>query len=207
MNIVSSKKSYRALMRKRAIFFIDFRTSRMLVRRSSTYANVYRLSINHPEQFWTEQAQKLFWFKRWHKVYDKNNLIKPRWFHEGQLNMTYNCLDRHIPKLGDQTAIISDSAMTGRMAHTTYEQLLSQVKTLANVLSKKYRVKKGDVVLIYMPMITEAIVAMLACARIGAIHNVVFGGFGAKELAVRIKHSEPKVLISGKEKRKYSFIS
>ncbi|CAF4201278.1 unnamed protein product [Rotaria sp. Silwood2] len=169
---------------------------RVCARRSSTYAQVYRSSIDHPEQFWSEQAQKIFWFKRWHKVYDENNLIRPHWFQEGHLNMTYNCLDRHIPKHGHQTAIIHDSAMTGKVAHVTYKELLKEVKTLANVLSKKYNVKKGDVVLIYMPMIPEAIVAMLACARIGAIHNLVFGGFSANELAVRIKHSEPKLLIS-----------
>ncbi|CAF1506850.1 unnamed protein product, partial [Rotaria sordida] len=169
---------------------------RVFVRRNSTYAHVYRLSIEHPEQFWSEQAQKIFWFKRWKKVYDKNNLIRPLWFHDGHLNMTYNCLDRHISKHGNQTAIIHDSAMTGKVAYVTYKELLQQVKTLANVLNKKYNVKKGDVVLIYMPMIPEAIVAMLACARIGAIHNLVFGGFSANELSVRIKHSEPKLLIS-----------
>ena len=87
--------------------------------------------------------------------------------------------------------------MTGKVKHLTYNQVLKEVKTLANVLQKKYHVKKGDVVLIYMPMIPEAIIAMQACARIGAIHNLVFGGFSANELAVRIKHSEPKVIISG----------
>lgn len=171
---------------------------RVLVRRSSTYAGVYRSSIQHPEQFWSEQAQKIFWFRRWHKVYDDNNLLRPHWFQGGELNMTYNCLDRHIAKHGNQTAIIHDSAMTGKVSHVTYKELLKQVKTLAYALSKNYNVKKGDVVLIYMPMIPEAVVAMLACARIGAIHNLVFGGFSANELAVRIKHSEPKVIISGR---------
>ncbi|CAF3797854.1 unnamed protein product [Adineta steineri] len=169
---------------------------RTFIRRSSTYANIYRSSIEHPEKFWNEQAQKLFWFKKWNKTYDKDNLLRPHWFQDGQLNMTYNCLDRHIPTHGNQTAIIHDSAMTGKVTHITYKQLLQQVKTLSNVLSKKYGIKKGDVVLIYMPMIPEAIVAMLACARIGAIHNLVFGGFSANELAVRIKHSQPKVVIS-----------
>ena len=171
---------------------------RTITRRSSTYANVYRQSIEHPEKFWTDQAQKLFWFKHWSKVYDKTNFVKPHWFQDGQLNMSYNCLDRHINKHGNQTAIIHDSAMTGKVKHLTYNQVLNEVKTLANVLQKKYHVKKGDVVLIYMPMIPEAIIAMQACARIGAIHNLVFGGFSANELAVRIKHSEPKVIVSGK---------
>jgi propionyl-CoA synthetase len=173
---------------------------RILVRRGSTYAGVYRSSIEHPEKFWGEQAQRIDWFKKYNKIYDKNNLLRPHWFQDGQLNMAYNCLDRHIPKHANQPAIIHDSAMTGKVTRVTYQQLLQQVKTLANVLSQKYNVKKGDVVLIYMPMIPEAVVAMLACARIGAIHNLVFGGFSASELAVRIKHSEPKVLISGKKK-------
>jgi propionyl-CoA synthetase len=112
--------------------------------------------------------------------------------------MTYNCLDRHISKYGHQTAIIHDSPMTGKVTHITYNQLLKQVKTLAYVLSKKYHVKQGDVILIYMPMISEAIITMLACARIGAIHTLVFGGFSANELAVRIKHAQPKVIVSGK---------
>ncbi|CAF1179080.1 unnamed protein product [Adineta ricciae] len=169
---------------------------RTLVRRSSTYASVYRSSIEHPERFWSEHAHKVFWFKKWKSVYNKDNLIRPHWFDGGQLNMTYNCLDRQIPKHGDQAAIIHDSAMTKKVTRVTYKQLLQEVKTLANVLSKKYGVKKGDVVLIYMPMIPQAITAMLACARIGAIHTVVFGGFSSSELAVRIKHSQPKVLIS-----------
>jgi propionyl-CoA synthetase len=174
--------------------------SRIFVRCSSTYTSVYRSSIEHPEKFWNEQAQKISWFKKWNKVYDKDNLLRPHWFQDGQLNMTYNCLDRHIPKYSNQTAIIHDSAMTGKVTHLTYLQLLQQVKTLANVLSKKYFVKKGDVVLIYMPMIPEAIIAMLACARIGAIHNLVFGGFSANELSNRISHSQPKIIISGKKK-------
>jgi propionyl-CoA synthetase len=177
---------------------------RTFVRRSSTYASVYRASIEHPERFWSEQAEQISWFKKWNKVYDKNNLVKPHWFQDGQLNMSYNCLDRHISKHGHQTAIIHDSPMTGKVTHTTYKQLLKQVKTLANVLNKKYHVKKGDVVLIYMPMIPEAVIAMLACARIGAIHNLVFGGFSANELATRIKHSQPKVIISGKKRVLFS---
>jgi propionyl-CoA synthetase len=173
---------------------------RTFIRCGSTYASVYRSSIEHPERFWNEQAEKIFWFKRWNKLYDETNLLRPHWFQDGQLNMTYNCLDRHIPKHGNQTAIIHDSAMTDKITHMTYNQLLKQVKTLANALNKKYHVKKGDVVLIYMPMIPEAIIAMLACARIGAIHNLVFGGFSANELSIRIKHSQPKVIISGKQK-------
>ena len=178
---------------------------RTFVRSGSTYASVYRQSIEHSEKFWNEQAQKISWFKRWNKVYDKNNLLRPHWFQDGQLNMTYNCLDRHTPKHGTQTAIIHDSAMTEKVNHITYNQLLKEVKTLANVLTQKYDVKKGDVVLIYMPMIPEAIVAMLACARIGAIHNLVFGGFSASELSVRIKHSQPKVIISGKRNNNIAF--
>lgn len=171
---------------------------RTVVRRGSTFANAYRASIEHADRFWSEQAQKISWFKKWKHVYNKDNLVRPHWFEDGQLNMTYNCLDRHIPVHGDQCALIHDSAMTKTVTHVTYKQLLQRVKSLANVLSKTYGVKKGDVVLIYMPMIPEAVVAMLACARIGAVHNLVFGGFSANELAVRIKHSTPKVLISGR---------
>jgi len=182
---------------------------RIFIRRGSTYASVYRSSTEHPERFWNEQAEKIVWFKRSNKLYDETNLLRPHWFQNGQLNMAYNCLDRHIPKHGNQTAIIHDSAMTDKITHVTYNQLLKQVKTLANALSKKYHVKKGDIVLIYMPMIPEAIVAMLACARIGAIHNLVFGGFSANELAIRIAHSQPKIIISGKKKiisNKYSIL-
>jgi len=177
---------------------------RIFVRRGSTYASAYRSSIEHPEKFWSEQAELISWFKKWNQVYDKTNLLRPHWFQDGQLNMAFNCLDRHIQKRGNQTAIIHDSAMTGQINHITYKELLQQVKTFANVLSKKHQVKKGDVVLIYMPMIPEAIVAMLACARIGAIHNLVFGGFGANELAIRMKHSQPKVIISGKNRVSFS---
>lgn len=180
------------------IFILDFIMNRIFIRRGSTYASVYKSSIEHPEKFWNEHGNKISWFKKWNKVYDKNNLIRPHWFQDGQLNMTYNCLDRNISKHGNQTAIIHDSAMTGKVNRITYKQLLKEVKTLANVLTRKYNVKKGDVILIYMPMISEAVVAMLACARIGAIHNLVFGGFSANELTVRIKHSQPKVIISGK---------
>ena len=171
---------------------------RIIVRRSSTYASVYRSSIEQPEKFWSEQAQQIDWSKKWNRIYDKTNLLRPQWFQGGQLNMAYNCLDRHISKHGNHTAIVHDSAMTGKVTHVTYNQLLKQVKTLANVLSNKYQVKKGDVVLIYMPMMSEAIVTMLACARIGAIHTLVFGGFSANELALRIKHAQPKVIVSGK---------
>ena len=111
---------------------------RMMVRRSSTYANVYQRSIEHPEQFWNEQGQKIFWFKRWHRVYDKDNLLRPHWFQDGHLNMTYNCLDRHISKHGDQTAIIHDSAMTGKTAHVTYNELLKQVKIHNKNINSKY---------------------------------------------------------------------
>ena len=171
---------------------------RLITRRSSTYANVFRSSIEKPDQFWSEQAQRIDWVQHWEKICDKKDLLQPQWFKGGQLNMTYNCLDRHISTRGNQTAIIHDSPMTGKITKLTYKELLQQVKLLANVLSKEYHIQRGDVVLIYMPMISEAVIAMLACARIGAIHNLVFGGFSANELAVRIKHSEPKLIISGR---------
>lgn len=170
---------------------------RQFVRRSSHYHQVYRSSIDQPDKFWAEQAANIDWFKKSKKIFEKNDPIRPNWFQDGILNMTFNCLDRHLSKRADQLAIIADSAMTGKISSLTYRELHDQVQQLSNALTEQYRVKKGDVVLIYMPMISQAIVAMLACARIGAIHNVVFGGFSSNELAVRIKHSEPKIILSG----------
>ena len=130
-----------------------------LVRRSSSYARVYRASLDHPEKFWSEQGEKIFWFQRWKKVFDKTNLLRPHWYQDGLLNMTYNCLDRHIGKRGNQTAIIHDSAMTGQVTRLTYRELLKEVKLLANVLKEKYHIQQGDVVLIYMLMVPQAIVS------------------------------------------------
>jgi len=160
------------------------------------YEAVYRRSIDHPEEFWGEAAEDLVWFKRWDKVLDASNLPLTKWFVGGEMNTCYNCVDRHVERgFGNQAAIIHDSPVTNTIRTITYKDLLSEVAQFASVLSQR-GVTKGDRVLIYMPMIPEAIITMLACARIGAIHSLVFGGFASKELSTRINHAEPKVIVS-----------
>ena len=158
-----------------------------------TYKEQYLRSINDPEGYWGEVSSNTVWFKPWDKVLDNSNPPFTKWFVGGKLNMCYNAVDRHISEgKGDRNAIIWDSPITQSKQTLTYNQVLEQVSALARVLINM-NVKKGDRVLIYMSMIPEALVAMLACARIGAIHSVVFGGFSAKELGTRIRHCEPKV--------------
>ncbi|XP_076471572.1 acyl-CoA synthetase short-chain family member 3, mitochondrial-like isoform X2 [Babylonia areolata] len=160
------------------------------------YDDVFRQSVERPEDFWAEAAEQIVWTKKWDKVLDDSNPPFSKWFVGGELNTCYNALDRHVEGgRGDQTAIIHDSPVTRTITHTSYKELLEKVRLLAGVLMK-HGVQKGDRVLIYMPMIPEAIVAMLACARIGAIHSLVFGGFASKELAARINHAQPKVVVS-----------
>ncbi|CAF0979251.1 unnamed protein product [Didymodactylos carnosus] len=160
------------------------------------YNQIFRSSIDSPEEFWSNEASSICWFGKWSNVLNKKDLVHPKWFDGGRLNMTYNCVDRHcLDGRGSRIAIIHDSAMTGQISRLTYSQLLDKIKLLSGVMTK-YGIKKGDVVLIYMPMIPEAVVTMLSCARLGVIHNLVFGGFSAKELATRIRHSEPKLIIS-----------
>lgn len=160
------------------------------------YEAVYRRSIDRPEEFWGEAAEDLVWFKRWDKVLDDSDSPFTRWFVGGEMNTCYNCLDRHVERgFGNQFAIVHDSPVTNTVRKITYKELLSEVAQFASVLAQR-GVQKGDRVVIYMPMIPEAIVAMLACARIGAMHSVVFGGFASKELATRIDHAQPKVIVS-----------
>ncbi|KAK7098847.1 acyl-CoA synthetase short-chain family member 3, mitochondrial-like isoform X2 [Littorina saxatilis] len=160
------------------------------------YEEVFRRSIEQPDDFWAEAAEKLVWHKKWDQVLDNSNPPFTRWFVGGELNTCYNAVDRHVKSgRGDQAAIIHDSPVTASVAHITYKQLQEKVSLLAGVL-RKHGVQKGDRVLIYMPMIPEAVIAMLACARLGAIHSLVFGGFASKELATRVNHAEPKVVIS-----------
>jgi propionyl-CoA synthetase len=160
------------------------------------YQAIYQQSIDHPEQFWAEAAQSIDWFKPWDKVLDDSNQPFYRWFSGATLNTCYNAVDRHVNNgLAEQLAIIYDSPVTGSKKSYTYLQLQDQVSRLAGVLTA-LNVRKGDRVIIYMPMVPEAIFAMLACARIGAIHSVVFGGFAAKELATRIDDAKPKVIMS-----------
>ena len=164
------------------------------------YESMYRQSVENPDEFWAEQARKfLTWDKEWDQVSDYDfRAGKASWFSGGTLNVTVNCIDRHLPTRGNQTAIIWEGDDPNDSAHITYAELHEQVCRLANVL-KDRGVKKGDRVCIYMPMVVEATYAMLACARIGAIHSVVFGGFSPESLKDRILDSDCQTLITADE--------
>ncbi|MCB2217545.1 MAG: propionyl-CoA synthetase [Desulfobulbaceae bacterium] len=160
------------------------------------YDKVFAESVQNPEAFWATAAAELDWYQTWNTVLDASNPPFYRWFSGGLMNTCYNAVDRHVAGgRGDQVAIIYDSPVTDTIATITYRQLQDHVARLAGAL-QKIGVTKGDTVIIYMPMIPESAYAMLACARIGAIHSVVFGGFAANELAIRINHAQPKVLIT-----------
>ncbi|XP_077994199.1 acyl-CoA synthetase short-chain family member 3, mitochondrial-like isoform X2 [Glandiceps talaboti] len=166
------------------------------VRTLSTYDSVFAEAISHTEDFWGEAAEKITWFRQFDRVLDHSNPPFTRWFVGGELNTCYNAVDRHVENgHGERLALIHDSPVTKSTQQLTYAELLDQVKHFAGVLSK-YGVGVGDRVLIYMPMIPEAVITMLACARIGAIHSLVFGGFASKELSVRINHAKPKIIVS-----------
>lgn len=164
-----------------------------------SYKEEYEFSLNQPEKFWARAADKLEWFQKPSTILeydDQNYPYFARWFSDGIVNMSYNCLDVHVNSgRGKQDALYYDSPVTGVKERFTYDQLLEQVATLAGGL-KDLGVESGDRVVIYMPMIPQAIIAMLACCRIGAIHSVVFGGFASKELATRITDCKPKVIVT-----------
>ena len=163
---------------------------------SGQYEQVYRRSLEEPEQFWAEAAEALHWERRWDKVLDSSNPPFTRWYSGGRLNTCYNALDRHADGgRGEQLALVYDSPVTGTLQTFTYLELRDQVARFAGVLAAQ-GVTKGERVIIYMPMVPEALIAMLACARIGAVHSVVFGGFAANELATRIDDAKPKVIVS-----------
>ncbi len=164
------------------------------------YREMYERSINSPDEFWAEQAERFCWFKRWDQVRSYNydvtqGDIQIEWFKGGQCNITSNCLDRHLETRGDQTAILWEGNEPGENKSLTYRELHREVCKFANVL-KNHGVKKGDRVSIYMPMVIELSIAMLACARVGAIHSIVFGGFSPTALADRIVDSSCTVLIT-----------
>lgn len=162
----------------------------------SRYAEVYAASQRDPEAFWAEAAQDVTWYKRWDKVFDPYAGQYGRWFPGAECNTAYNCLDRHVEKgRGGQKALIYDSPVTRSQRSYTYSELTLEVATLAGVLID-IGVKKGYRVIVYMPMIPEAVMAMLACARIGAVHSVVFGGFAATELATRLDDARPVAILS-----------
>ena len=160
------------------------------------YLAYYNQSIEDPNGFWSVPAEDCHWYQKWDKVLDDSNKPFYRWFTGGMVNTCYNALDLHVENgIGDQVALIYDSPVTNTIKKFTYLQLRDQVALFAGVLSSK-GVQKGDRVLLYMPMIPEAAIAMLACARLGAVHSVVFGGFASKELAIRIDDAKPKVIVS-----------
>jgi propionyl-CoA synthetase len=159
------------------------------------YQKVYEQSIKHPDQFWSEAANQLQWYQKWDKVLDDSNAPFYQWFVGGKTNLCYNAVDRHAlgTKRG-QAAIIWESPETGQSRVLTYYQLYKEVNRMAGVL-KNLGVKKGDRVLIYLPMVPEALISMLACLRIGAVHSVVFAGFSHDSIAGRINDARPKVAI------------
>ena len=162
----------------------------------SSYDETYARSLAEPEAFWAEAAEDIEWTRKWDKVFDDSRPPFYRWFVGGELNTAQNCLDRHVAAgRGDQPALIYDSPVTGKIQTFTYRELTDLVARFAGALAAE-GVGKGDRVLIYMPMVPEAAVAMLACARLGAVHSVVFGGFAPQELVTRIDDCAPKVIVS-----------
>lgn len=166
-----------------------------------TYDQMYRQSIEDPDSFWGEHGKRLDWIKPYTQVkntsFDRNNL-SIKWFEDGVLNVAANCLDRHLDTRGDQTAIIFEGDDPSESRHVTYRELYTETCKFANVL-KSLGIGKGDVVTIYMPMIVETAVVMLACARIGAIHSVVFGGFSPEALAARIANGNSRFVVTADE--------
>ena len=163
------------------------------------YERLYRLSLDNPEWFWAEQAKALTWYHPWNMVFDADyDEVDFTWYSGGRLNACFNCVDRHVPERGEQTAIIWAADEPGVYKHISYRELKHQVARMANVLHK-FGVRKGDRVCIYMPMIPQTAYAMLACARIGAVHSVVFGGFSAESLRDRIVDAGAKVVITADE--------
>ena len=161
-----------------------------------SYAEIYRKSIEQPEDFWADAASRLEWDRRWDRVLDDSDAPFYEWFAGAEMNTCHNALDRHCNNgRGGQAALIYDSPVTGQERTWSYEELRDEAASFAGVLEAR-GVSKGDRVIIYMPMIPEAVIAMLGCARIGAIHSVVFGGFAAKELATRITDASPKLIVS-----------
>jgi propionyl-CoA synthetase len=163
---------------------------------SHGFDEIYRRSLEDREGFWAEAASAIDWDEPWERVLDDSGAPFYRWFTGGRMNTCHNALDRHVDNgRADQTALIYDSPVTDTLASYTYRELRDEVARFAGALAAQ-GVERGDRVIVYMPMVPEAVIAMLACARIGAIHSVVFGGFAANELATRIEDAKPKVVVS-----------
>src|SRR5580692_2235087 len=163
---------------------------------NSRYHEVHARSLRDPEGFWAEAGREIDWIEPAKKVFDPGSGLYGRWFAGAVVNTCYNALDRHVAGgRAGQVALIHDSPLAGGVTKLTYAEMLHEVKTLAAIMVD-FGVAKGDRVILYMPMVPEAMIAMLACARIGAVHSVVFGGFAAKELATRIEDAAPKLIFS-----------
>ena len=162
----------------------------------SVYEETYRRAQDDPEAFWAAAAQPLVWSRRWDAVCDDSRPPLRRWFAGGELNTCYNCLDRHVERgRGKQLALVYDSPVTNTVRRFTYDELRDEAARMAGAVAAQ-GVTAGDRVILYMPMTPEAVIGMLACARIGAVHSVVFGGFAPKELAARIDDAQPKLILS-----------
>src|ERR671939_576655 len=160
------------------------------------FDEIYRRSLEEPEEFWVDAAAAIDWEEPWRRVLDDSRPPFYRWFSGGRMNTCHNALDRHVEGgRADQPALIYDSPVTDTVATFTYRELRDAVARFAGALAAQ-GVERGDRVIVYMPMVPEAVIAMLACARLGAIHSVVFGGFAAHELATRIEDAKPKVIVS-----------
>ena len=160
------------------------------------YAEMYARSLRCPEAFWGEVAESIHWDERWTRVLDDTRPPFYRWFAGARMNTCYNALDRHVESgRGDRLALIHDSPVTGTVRRFTYAELRDEAARFAGVLAR-HGVGRGDRVIVYMPMVPQTVVAMLGCARLGAVHSVVFGGFAANELAVRIDDASPRVIVS-----------
>ena len=164
--------------------------------RTSRYHEVYARWQRDPQGFWGEAAQDIDWIEPPKQVFEPDAGVYGRWFTGGVCNTCWNAVDRHVLSgRGEQAAIIYDSPLAGQTHTISYHRLQVETQVLAAVL-RNFGVTKGDRVVLYMPMVPEAVIGMLACARIGAVHSVVFGGFAANELATRIDDSKPKVILS-----------
>src|SRR5258708_4762664 len=168
----------------------------MNIQNNSRYDEAHARSLRDPEGFWGEAAREIDWIAPAKKIFDPALGLYGRWFAGAVVNTCYNALDRQVAAgRAEQLALIHDSPLANTVTTFTYAELLREVQTLAAVMAD-FGVAKGDRVILYMPMVPEAMVAMLACARIGAVHSVVFGGFAAKELATRIDDAKPKLILS-----------
>src|SRR5438034_3144958 len=160
------------------------------------FEETYRRSLEEPDSFWAEAAAALDWDEPWQRVLDDSRAPFYRWFSGGRMNTCHNALDRHVDGgRADQPALVYDSPVTDTVKTFTYRELRDDVARFAGALAAQ-GVEHGDRVIVYMPMVPEAVIAMLACARLGAVHSVVFGGFAANELATRIEDAKPKLIVS-----------